>query len=249
MTEKSENMLSVVMPAYNEGRHIYENALKTSNILAGFRKNYELIIVNDGSTDITKQEAARAAMEDSHIQLVSYKKNGGKGKAVMEGVKAAKGAYIAFLDADLELPPEQLKNYVKVLDEHQADVVIGSKMHKDSQIDYPLARKAMSLGYYCLLRILFHLKIKDTQTGLKVFRAEVIKPIIPLIKTKGFAYDIEILVAVNCRGYRIKEMPVQLVFTRNNGMGRIQLSDIINMFGDTFKIFGRATFKKYYNQD
>lgn len=240
--------LSVVMPAYNEGTKIYENLKRVSLVISDFVEDYEIIAVNDGSRDNTKDEVGRAAREDAHIRLVSYPQNGGKGKAIRKGVAAAKGYYIAFLDSDLDLPPEQLKDYLQVLINNEADVVIGSKMHKDSHIDYPFIRKIMSFGYYGLLRILFRFKIKDTQTGIKVFKADVIKPVIQLVKTKGFAYDIEILVAVNCRGYRIREMPVQLVFTRGNGMGRIHISDIMNMFTDTFKIFGRLVFKNYYNQ-
>ena len=239
--------LSVVMPAYNEGDKIYTNAIKVSQVISDFEEAYEIVVVNDGSTDNTKKETLRASETDSHIRLVSYKKNGGKGKAIHQGVNAALGKYIAFLDADLDLPPEQLKGYVEALEKDEADVVIGSKMHKESRLDYPWIRKVMSLGYYCLLRLLFHMKIKDTQTGIKVFKAETIKPVISLVKTKGFAYDIEILAAVNRRGYRIKEMPVELVFTRGNGMGRIHISDILKMFCDTFKIFGRLVFKKYYD--
>ncbi len=237
--------LSVVMPAYNEGDKIYMNSQKVSAAVAGFCDVYEIVVVNDGSKDETKAEVLRAAEADAHIHLVSYDENGGKGKAIRKGIEAAEGKYIAMLDADLDLPPEQLKDYIQVLRKDQADVVIGSKMHKNSQIDYPPIRKIMSFGYYCFLRLLFHLKIKDTQTGIKMFKSEVIKPIIQLVKTKGFAYDIEILVAVNCRNYRIKEMPVKLVFTRGNGMGRIHMSDIFKMVGDTFKIFRRACKKEY----
>lgn len=128
----------------------------------------------------------------------------------------------------------------------QADVVIGSKMHKDSELEYPKIRRIMSLGYYWMLRVLFRLKVKDTQTGLKIFRADALKAVIPLIKTKGYAYDIEILVALNTRGYRIMEMPVRLVFHRGNGMGRIRVEDIIKVFGDTLLIFYRANVKRYY---
>ena len=97
-----------------------------------------------------------------------------------------------------------------------------------------------------MLRVLFHLKVKDTQTGLKVFKAEALKSIIPLIKTQGFAYDIEILVALNCRGYRIMEMPVELVFRRGKGMGRIGIKDIITVFRDTLIIFYRGRIQKVY---
>ena len=202
---ETEKKLSVVMPAYNEGEHIYENLHIVSEILSGFIKDYEIVAVNDGSTDNTRAEIFRCAKSDAHICLVSYKKNRGKGNAIKCGVEKASGDYIAFLDSDLDLPAEQLKEYVIALIQDKADVVIASKMHKDSKIEYPAVRKVISFGYYCMLRVLFHLKVKDTQTGLKVFKAEALKSIIPLIKTQGFAYDIEILVALNCRKYRIMD--------------------------------------------
>lgn len=238
--------LSVVMPAYNEGDNIFNNIQKVSTALSGFTDKFEIIIVNDGSKDNTKEEVKRAIQVNDKVRLVSYKTNGGKGKAIKEGVKAAKGQYIAFLDSDLDLPPEQLEAYVAQISNGSADVVIGSKMHKDSQIDYPAVRKMISFCYYCMLKVLFRLNVKDTQTGIKVFKSEALKPVIELIKTEGFAYDIEILVALNCRKYRIKEMPVELVFKRGNGMGRITIKDIFKAFKDTFSIFYRAQIKKYY---
>lgn len=245
---ETEKKLSVVMPAYNEGEHIYENLHIVSEILSGFIKDYEIVAVNDGSTDNTRAEIFRCAKSDAHICLVSYKKNRGKGNAIKCGVEKASGDYIAFLDSDLDLPAEQLKEYVIALIQDKADVVIASKMHKDSKIEYPAVRKVISFGYYCMLRVLFHLKVNDTQTGLKVFKAEALKSIIPLIKTQGFAYDIEILVALNCRKYRIMEMPVKLVFRRGKGMGRIKLKDILKVFKDTWAIFYRANLRKSYDK-
>ena len=88
----------------------------------------------------------------------------------------------------------------------------------------------MSFGYFCMLKLLFKLNVKDTQTGIKMFKAEALKSVIGKIKTRGFAYDIEILAALNCKKYRIIEMPVKLNFTRENRMGRIKFSDIFTVF-------------------
>lgn len=242
----TEEMLSVVMPAYNEGNHIYDNLKEVSEVLSGFMKNYEIVAVNDGSLDNTKLEMLRCKQEDSHIRIVSYKDNRGKGHAIKCGVLKARGKYIAFLDSDLDLPAEQIEKYMEPLVSGQADVVIGSKMHKDSQLEYPKIRKIISFGYYCMLRLLFQLKVKDTQTGLKVFDAEALKSVIRLVKTQGFAYDIEILVALNSRKYRITEMPVKLIFRRGQGMGRIKIKDIVKVFRDTLAIFYRANIEKYY---
>lgn len=238
--------LSVIMPAYNEGENIYENIKKVCLAVSGFCDDFEIIAVNDGSRDNTAEEIQRAGRELPELRMVSYTKNRGKGGAIKAGVKKAKGRYIAFLDSDLDLPPEQLKDYMKPLKADQADVVIGSKMHKDSRIDYPFIRKVISTGYYLMLKLLFRLNVKDTQTGIKIFKAEALKPVIDRIMTNGFAYDIEILIAVNSRGFRIMEMPVRLVFTRQNGMGRIRMKDIWKAFRDTWKIFWRAKVKKAY---
>lgn len=242
----TEKRLSIVMPAYNEGEHIFDNLKEASSVISTFMDNFEIIAVNDGSSDNTKSEIERCMKEDCHIHMASYRKNRGKGNAIKIGVQRAIGDYIAFLDSDLDLPPEQIEQYMEPLLKGQADVVIGSKMHKDSELEYPQIRRIMSLGYYWMLRMLFRLKVKDTQTGLKIFRADALKAVIPLIKTKGYAYDIEILVALNTRGYRIMEMPVRLVFHRGNGMGRIRVKDIIKVFWDTLLIFYRANVKRYY---
>lgn len=240
--------LSVVMPAYNEGKNIYHNIERVRMAVEKFADDYEIIVVNDGSSDHTKDEVLRAQKESSKVRLVSYRQNRGKGGAIKKGVAEAGGEYIAFLDADLDLPPEQLEKYLEQLKNNRADVVIGSKMHKDSELDYPLVRRVISFGYYSMLKILFHLNVKDTQTGIKMFRAEALKSIIGLVKTKGFAYDIEILVALNSRKYRIMEMPVKLVFGRENGMGRIKFKDILQVFSDTWKIFWRANVRKDYKK-
>ena len=105
----------------------------------------------------------------------------------------------------------------------------------------------MSMGYYIMLLVLFHLNVKDTQTGLKVFRVEAIKPVAHLIRTSGFAYDIELLVAIHRRGFSIAQMPVDVVYVRDSGVKRIGMKDIWQAFCDTWAIFGRVYFKHYYD--
>lgn len=239
--------LSVIMPAYNEGCRIYENLKATSACLQNFCPEFELVVVNDGSKDQTKKEMDRAALEDRHIKAVSYEQNKGKGNAIREGVQAAAGDVIAFLDADLDISPSHLKRYLEVLEKQPADIVIGSKMHRDSRLDYPASRRFVSFCYYFILKTLFHLNVKDTQTGLKVFRAEVIKSIIGMVRTTGYAYDIEVLAIAARSGYRITEQPITLKYTRKEAFGRIRLSDILKMAKDTLFIFYRLKIKKLYD--
>ncbi|MBO4747842.1 MAG: glycosyltransferase family 2 protein [Clostridiales bacterium] len=228
--------LSVVMPAYNEGEHIYNNLLETDRIISGFCDSFEIVCVDDGSRDNTKTEIERAAKECSRIRMISYTPNGGKGHAIKTGVLAAKGDRIGFLDSDLDLSPDHFKDFLSHMDQEKADVVIGSKMHKESQLEYPFIRKFVSFGYYVMLRVLFHLKVHDTQTGVKVYRGDLLKEIVPDVITKGFAYDIELLAVANEMGAKIIERPIRLVFTREGGFSRIRFKDIWLVFKDTFKI-------------
>lgn len=242
-----DGKLSIIMPAYNEGKLIYNSICTTLAVVSAFAPDIELIAVNDGSRDNTKAEIKRAMQKDRRVRLVSSEKNRGKGTAIISGVTQAEGKYIAFVDADLELHPAQLEGYLEKMLRDNKDVVIGCKFHKDSQLDYPLKRRIISMGYYIMLLLLFHLNVKDTQTGLKVFRAEAIRPVAHLVRTSGFAYDIELLVAIQRRGYSIAQMPVKVVYVREAGTKRIGCRDIIKAFGDTWAIFYRVYFKHYYD--
>lgn len=238
--------ISIVMPGYNEGEHIYQNLLLTSEVIGGIADTYEIIFVNDGSTDDTLQKAYDASEQDKHIKVYDYAKNHGKGNALKVGVEKASGDYIAFLDSDLELHPAQLLKFYNILQSKEADVVIGSKLHPESKTDYPLRRRIISTGYYIGLRVLFRLKVKDTQTGLKLFKADVIKPVMRLILVKKFAYDIEVLAIINKSGCRIVEAPIELSFSRGQKWGRIKLKDIMDVLTDTLAIFYRLNILKYY---
>lgn len=232
-----EKKLSVVIPAYNEGKRIYENLLEMERMISTFSNQYELIVVNDGSRDSTESEIERASAVNAHIIPAGYKDNRGKGGAIRAGVERATGEYIAFLDADLDLSPMHLEKFMQKMEETNATAVIGSKLHKDSEVDYPLPRRIMSMGYYLMLKVMFHLKIKDTQTGVKLFQAEQLKQTMEYVTSNGFAYDIEILALINIFGGRIEEMPIRLVFQRGTGWGRIRMSDIVDVVAETMHIY------------
>ena len=206
MTTDRRSYLCVVMPAYNEGKNIKDNLLYTSRILSKFIKNYQIIAVNDGSTDDTKAGVIEAALLDPKVSYISYSPNKGKGHAICTGVKYADAEYIAFLDSDMEL-------------------------------DYPFTRKIISVGYFIILKILFKLNLKDTQTGIKLFKSDVIKPICEDVTTDGFAFDIEILATAAKQGYKILELPITLKYSRNDGTkSKVSLQQIKNIFSDTLQV-------------
>lgn len=237
LSEMYERRLSVIIPVYNEERQIYRNLLKMEEMISTFCNNFEMIAVNDGSVDHTEDEISKAVRECPRIKAAGYRENRGKGGAIKHGIKYAKGKYIAFLDADFDLSPMHLKDFMQKIEETDAAAVIGSKLHKDSKVDYPFARRVMSFVYYIMLKILFHLDVKDTQTGVKLFQAGELLDVIMDVRTAGFAYDIEILTLIRQNGGKIVEMPVELVFQRKNGWGRIRLIDVICVIRDTIYVY------------
>ena len=232
--------LAVVMPAYNEGNRIYENLLTCAKTLERFCPSFRILAVNDGSTDNTEEEMHRAAEEEPRIGIISYEKNRGKGYAIRRGMSASRAEYTAFLDADLDLPPDQLEGYLDEARQEGKDIVLGSKLHPDSNLEYPFYRKVMTLGYYCYLKLLFHLPIRDTQTGIKLFRTEVIRPVVHAMKSDRFCFDIELLAMAQKGGLSMQEEPVVV---RYHGDGarktKIRLKTVFDMFFETFRIWKR----------
>ena len=239
--------ISVIMPAYNEGPRIFDNIVETASTMEGICPSYELIVVDDGSEDNTHQEAQRAAARfPANVQAVRYANNDGKGNALKYGFRYVTGDLVAFLDADLDLHPRQLKTFLEYMQKYNADVVIGSKRHKLSQIDYPLQRRVLSTGYSLLNKMLFNLSVKDTQTGMKLFKRQVLVEVFPKVLVKRYAFDLELLVNVRHRGYRIAEAPIVLKNQRGR-FGRIGFGDIKPIAIDTAAIFYRLRILKYYD--
>lgn len=242
-----QGKLSLIMPAYNEGKRIFVNIKTAMAQVLPLADEVELVIVNDGSSDDTLHQIRKAAGQDSRIVVVNSLQNEGKGNALRLGTAVANGDYIAFCDADLDLAPAQLERFITIMQAENADAVIGSKMHPQSNVDYPLIRRIYSIGYYILLKILFHLDTMDTQTGLKLFRASVIKPVMQRVLVKRFAFDIELLALIRHIHGKICSAPVDLVFHRAFG-GRIGWKDIYRMLWDTMAVFYRLRVLHYYDE-
>ena len=240
-------MISLVIPSYNEGEHIYDNLMTIVRVLDDAGISYELVPVNDGSPDNTRDEIMRAAGACPKIHPVSYDVNRGKGGAIKEGVLNASGDIIGFLDADLDLSPDHIPEFLSEMDKSGCEVVIGSKMHKDSKLEYPIARKIFSICYYLMLKVLFGLKTKDTQTGVKIYKADLIKSIVPKMRVKGYAFDIEMLALAVRKGARISEMPVRVNYTCDQSFGRIRVGDILKMFTDTWSLWWNMRIMKKYD--
>jgi hypothetical protein len=131
------------------------------------------------------------------------------------------------------------------MEERHADVVIGSKRHRDSQINYPLARRVVSWGYFTMAHLLFGLPVNDTQTGIKLFRRAVLEQVFPSLQIEGFAFDLELLVAAHLYGYSIAEAPVVLKFARVDARPLTLARASVEVAVDTLRVFYRVSFWKW----
>lgn len=243
-----KDKISIIMPAYNEGAHIYQNLKETHRVFKKAKIRFEIILVNDGSSDNTYREARRAAANFPNIVSINIASNGGKGNALKEGFNYTTGDFIVFLDADLDLHPEQLHYMLRVMRNEQAEVVTGSKHHPETRLNYPASRKLFSKIYALILKILFNLPLKDTQTGLKVFKREVLDKVFPVVLCKRYAFDVELLANAHRLGYKVIEAPVVLNFNREMKWGRIGLKDMYRLGIDTLAIFYRMYILRYYDR-
>lgn len=229
-------MLSVVMPVYNEGAVIRQNLHRA---VEEFRPlgPFEIIAVNDGSDDNSASELNAAARELPEVRVL-HLPHRGKGEALRQGTRAAKGEWVLFLDADLDLPPDQISLFLTLQRVHKADAVIGSKLHPDSTVAYPLIRRIYSRGYYLLVKLLFGLPIRDTQTGMKLVRRDILTKAVEKTTVEGFAFDLELLVHLVESGARMVEAPV--VVNHQVKYGGVGLHTVWEIWRETWRTWRKV---------
>ena len=236
--------LSVVVPVYNQESSIVENVrVIRERVAAGLAEPFELVVVSDGSVDET---GARLLEErGGQLRVIHYDRNLGKGYALKAGALAARGDWIAYVDADLDLDPASIPEYLEACRERGLDFAIGSKRHPASTVHYPRSRVVASWCYQQLVRLLFSLDVRDTQVGLKVFRGEIADEVLPLLLVKRFAFDLELLAVSRSLGYaRIEELPVRLDYRfTGSGVGSIAVARALV---DTAAIFYRLRILRTY---
>ena len=241
-------LLTVVVPVYNGGDEIVGNvdvirSAVTSRIPAD---QVELLVVSDGSIDGTAERLLETRTEQG-TRVLHYDRNLGKGYAVKAGSLAAHGEWLALVDADLDLDPASIPDFLEAAQREGLDFAIGSKRHPDSVVHYPRSRRIASWCYQRLNRMLFRLDVRDTQVGLKVFSRRVAEDVVPLLLVKRFAFDLELLAVARSLGYgRIRELPVRLEY-RFSGSGVGSLA-ALGALWDTAAIFYRLRILQTYER-
>lgn len=242
------SFLSLVIPAYKQEKTIIKDLKNLSKVLSSLSIKYEIIVVVDGFLDKTYEKAK--SIKNINIKVFGHKENIGKGSTIKYGVEKAKGTIIGFLDAGMDINPSEINKMLDIMSWNKADIVIGSKLHPQSKVNYPFARRIISLGYRILTHFLFGFKVKDTQVGFKLFKRRVAKEVFSKIVVKKFAFDIEVLAVSYKLGYtKIYEAPIKLNF---NGASSITSSSFWNvifwMLWDTFAVFYRLKILRYYDR-
>lgn len=206
--------LSIVIPAYNEEQRILIALEETIEFLQQRSWSYELLPVDDGSTDRTVACVEECAQEHPQVRCVQNGRNCGKGYSVRHGIEEARGKYIGFMDGDYKTDIAGLDDVMPLLDEGW-DGVIGDRTLGDTE--FVVERKAYrewgSKVFRSLLRGVMGLQgFGDTQCGFKFFQAEVVRDLFAKQRVDGFMFDVEILLLANKLGYRIEKVPVKWSF-------------------------------------
>lgn len=243
-------LVSIVIPVYKQEKTIVKNLRRVKQVLDQLRYKTELICVIDGFVDKSFIKATKFAKRFRNVKVMGYEVNRGKGYAVRFGMAKSRGSIVAFIDAGMDINPNGISMLLEHFEWYKADIVVGSKRHPVSKVIYPWERRFLSIGYQILVFILFGLKIRDTQVGMKFFKREVVEKVLPRLLVKTFAFDIEILSVANYLGFnRIYEAPVEIKLDfggsvlASQGFKRV----VSLMLWDTFAVFYRLRILRYYS--
>ena len=242
---KKKKMVSVIVPAYKQEKSIVADVKNIDDAMSQTRFDYEILVVVDGFLDKTFENAKK--IKRKKVKVLGYETNKGKGYAIRYGMARAKGDYIAFIDAGMDIDPNGISLILEHLEWYNADIIVGSKRHPASKINYPFFRKVYSWGYHVFVKILLGVTVKDTQSGLKVFKREVLEKTLPRLLVKKFAFDVELLAVANYLGFKkIYEAPIRLNRERFVFSSTIKFKTVYEMFLDTLAVFYRLRILRYY---
>ncbi len=240
---KTEGRLSIVVPVFNEAPHLEANLRLLVSEVEPYVGNFEVIVVSDGSTDQTNEILATRFA--NRFKVVVLERNQGKGAAVRRGFELCTGEWILFIDGGMELHPKEIRIFLGLRALYDADIVVGSKRHPQSQIAYPWYRRFLSGSYQLIIRWIFDLDITDTQVGIKLFSSDVIRSIKDKLSIDRYGFDLEMLVLAKRHGFtKMLEAPIRLdYFERSQRQGLRELVHIVrvafDVAVDTMRVYRR----------
>ncbi|MBN1825968.1 MAG: glycosyltransferase family 2 protein [Candidatus Eisenbacteria bacterium] len=236
--------LSVVIPAFNEEGVILSSLDKVHAYLSGRDYPFEILPVDDGSTDRTSELALDFAERHEACRPIRLPRNLGKGGAVRKGFEEARGRFILFTDADLSTPIHEIERFLRLLEEGY-HVVIGSRDLPDSdvRVHQPWYRETMGKVFNRIVRVIVLRGFRDTQCGFKAFDRESVLPILNAMRINGFAFDVEMLYLARKMGLRLREEPITWMNSPDTRVDAVH--DASRMFVDLLRIRYYDVFGRY----
>jgi len=228
--------LTVIVPAYQEAARIGPSLEAILRFLRGRPWSFELIVVDDGSSDATVTVVQARIADAPEARLLGYQPNRGKGYAVRTGVLASRGRWVVFLDADLSTPAEEIPAALAAL-AAGADLVIGSRRHPRSEIvvHQPLYRR-LATGIFAFTRYLIVglRQYSDTQCGFKAMRGDVARALFARTVINRFMFDVELLYLAEKARLVVREQPVRWADAPGT---KVRLAEgVVNMVKDLVRI-------------
>jgi len=228
--------ISIIIPAYNEEERLSLFLDQVISYCRASEKAYEIIIVDDGSSDKTFEIAVSYKNKFPNLNVIKISENSGKGHAVKSGMLAASGNICLFMDADGSVTPEEIEKNLHYITEKNYDIFIGSRVLTDNEqiLEVKWYRKLIGRVFNFFVHVILFNNIQDTQCGFKIFRKEIIIPIFSRNYLRGFGFDFEILYLACKMGYKIKEGPVSW---RHVGGSKINImTDSVKMFFNILQV-------------
>jgi glycosyltransferase involved in cell wall biosynthesis len=228
--------ISVIIPVHNEEKRLLKSIERIIEYCNSQQWDYELVIVEDGSTDGTLNVIHDLISKDNRIKFISNEERLGKGRAIKHGVFAAEKKFVSYMDADLSADPSELKRLLPFIDEF--DIVLGSRILRGDlpPISRPFTRSFLSHCYSKLFRTMFRtVSVYDPQCGLKLFKCHPAHTLFSQTETDGFAFDCEVLVKASKLGLTIKEVPI--IWKHSYGSKVSLLHEIVVMAKDLLLVW------------
>lgn len=228
--------LSVVIPAYNEALRLGPTLQRVVSYLGQRGESYEVLVVDDGSTDGTAEVAEKHAAEG--VRVLRQEVNRGKGAVIKAGVLASRGREVLLVDADLSTPIEDIEKLRPHLAE--APLVLGSRSVAGSDITthQPFYREMMGRTFNLIIRILGVRGLRDTQCGFKLLDGDVARRLFQELQIERFAYDVELVWLARRHGYRVVEVGVRWADSSSSKVNPV--SDSLRMFWDVLALRWRG---------
>ncbi len=222
--------LSVVIPAFNEATRIVPTLERIFAYMDRHHPDYEIVVVDDGSTDGTAAAIERQFGERPRLRVLSYGGNRGKGYAVRHGAMQAGGDAVLMSDADLSTPIEEIEKMLPLLQQGY-DLVIGSRALAQSEIRkrQPFYRESGGKFFNLLVRLIVLPDFHDTQCGFKLFRRDPLLPVLGHQQIDGFAFDVEMIALARALGLKVVEIPVVWI---NSPTSRVRTRAALRAFAD-----------------